>query len=113
MTSPILEYATRFAERGFPIFPIYPPVEFNGSLVCSCGAEKCHPAKHPIGRLVPHGLNSATTELRMVRAWFGGYHLNVGMVTGARSGTIALDIDPRHSGDESLAKLERDHGSLP
>jgi len=38
---------------------------------------------------------------------------NVGIVTGALSGLVVLDVDPRHGGDTSLRELEREHGSLP
>jgi hypothetical protein len=38
---------------------------------------------------------------------------NVGIVTGALSGLVVLDVDPRHGGKESLRKLEREHGALP
>jgi hypothetical protein len=37
----------------------------------------------------------------------------VSIVTGALSGLVVLDVDPRHGGKESLAKLERTHGELP
>lgn len=38
---------------------------------------------------------------------------NVGIVTGTLSGLVVVDVDPRHGGNESLRKLEREHGSLP
>lgn len=38
---------------------------------------------------------------------------NVGIVTGALSGIVVLDVDPRHGGDKSLRTLERKHGRLP
>jgi hypothetical protein len=38
---------------------------------------------------------------------------NVGIVTGALSGLVVLDVDPRHGGKESLRGLERKHGPLP
>ena len=38
---------------------------------------------------------------------------NVAVVTGALSGIVVVDVDPRHGGDESLRKLERTHGPLP
>ncbi|MBI4581626.1 MAG: DUF3987 domain-containing protein, partial [Planctomycetes bacterium] len=38
---------------------------------------------------------------------------NIGIQTGAPSGTVTLDIDPRHGGDSSLAALEAKHGELP
>lgn len=46
--------------------------------------------------------------------WFGRWPLaNVGVVTGAISGLVVLDVDPRHGGDGSLLALERTHGGLP
>ncbi len=47
---------------------------------------------------------------RWWRRWPGA---NVGVVTGAVSGLVVLDIDPRHGGGDSLATLERRHGPLP
>jgi len=38
---------------------------------------------------------------------------NVAIVTGALSGLVVVDVDPRHGGKESLRALERTHGSLP
>ena len=38
---------------------------------------------------------------------------NVGIVTGAISGLVVLDVDPRHGGDESLDQFIREHGPLP
>ncbi|MGM0584965.1 MAG: bifunctional DNA primase/polymerase [Pseudomonadota bacterium] len=38
---------------------------------------------------------------------------NVGIVTGAASGLLVLDVDPRHGGAESLAAIEARHGALP
>jgi hypothetical protein len=38
---------------------------------------------------------------------------NVGIVTGALSGLLVLDIDARHGGDRSLSELELAHGPLP
>jgi len=38
---------------------------------------------------------------------------NVSIVTGAISGLIVVDVDPRHGGDVSLKELEREHGPLP
>lgn len=51
---------------------------------------------------------------REVRDWFRRWpDDNVGIVTGAVSGLLVLDVDPRHGGDASLARLEREHGPLP
>jgi len=38
---------------------------------------------------------------------------NVAIVTGALSGLVVVDVDPRHGGKEILKKLEREYGPLP
>jgi hypothetical protein len=49
-----------------------------------------------------------------VHDWFRRWpEDNVGIVTGAVSGLVVLDVDPRHGGADSLEKLEREHGPLP
>lgn len=67
--------------------------------------------KHP--RTV-HGLKDATTDELRIQAWWSQWpDANVGIITGAKSGLVILDIDPRNGGDDSLAELERTHGLLP
>src|SRR5262249_36517621 len=39
--------------------------------------------------------------------------LNVGLATGDESGFFVLDADPDKGGDESLRRLEKEHGALP
>lgn len=60
-----------------------------------------------------NGLKDASKDVATVDRWFAKASLNIGIVTGAVSGIIVLDIDPRHEGDETLATLEREHGQLP
>jgi hypothetical protein len=49
-----------------------------------------------------------------VRAWYAEWpQANLGIVTGAVSGLVVLDIDPKHGGEASQAELERRHGPLP
>lgn len=49
-----------------------------------------------------------------IAAWFRHWpHANVSIVTGAVSRLVVLDIDPRHEGSASLARLEIAHGPLP
>lgn len=46
--------------------------------------------------------------------WFTRWpDANVGIVTGAVSGLVVLDVDPGHGGTASLAALETEHGTLP
>jgi hypothetical protein len=48
-----------------------------------------------------------------IEGWFRRWpDANVGVVTGAISRLVVLDIDPQHGGDDGLAALERRHGPL-
>src|SRR5882724_28044 len=48
------------------------------------------------------------------RVWFCGWpEAGIGIVTGAISGLVVIDIDVRHGGDGSLEHLEREHCRLP
>jgi hypothetical protein len=61
-----------------------------------------------------HGVKDATSDEETVPTWWERWpDANVGIATGLVSGLIALDVDPRHGGDNSLADLERRHGPLP
>jgi hypothetical protein len=60
------------------------------------------------------GYQEACVSEQTLRDWFRRTpDYNVGIVTGALSGLVVLDVDPRHGGKESLRKLEREHGPLP
>ena len=49
-----------------------------------------------------------------IAAWFARWpDANVGIVTGAVSQLVVIDVDAQHSGLESLAELERENGPLP
>jgi hypothetical protein len=49
-----------------------------------------------------------------VRAWFSGWpEAGIAVVTGAISGLVVLDIDPRHGGEASLERLRWQHDRLP
>jgi hypothetical protein len=56
----------------------------------------------------------ASADPSVIQAWWHRWpNANVALATGAVSGFDALDIDPRHGGDERLADLEVQHGPLP
>jgi len=104
-----LNAALAFARHEHAVLPLTWPVRVNSKLVCSCRrASDCiAAAKHPLGRLAPNGLLSASTDEAVIRKWFADEPAaNLGVRT---DGLIVLDIDPRHDGDGSLAELERDH----
>jgi len=49
-----------------------------------------------------------------VRRWFDRWPAaNVAVVTGAISGIVVLDVDPRHGGEESLTQLALRNAGLP
>ena len=72
----------------------------------------CKPhAKEP---LTEHGFKDATTDQKRIKAWWQKWpHANIAIPTGAASGLLAADIDPRNGGNESLAELQAKHGRLP
>jgi hypothetical protein len=102
----VLAAAVQYAGRGWPVLPVQ-WVMTSG--VCSCQRADCAgPGKHP---LTAHGVNDATTDLEVIQRWWP--KANVGIATGAVSGLVVVDIDPRHGGDGTLDHLLEEHGRLP
>jgi Bifunctional DNA primase/polymerase, N-terminal/Primase C terminal 1 (PriCT-1) len=109
-----VEHAVRYVQAGMAVLPLHRPVLHERTYRCSCGRQSCSsPAKHPFGRLVPNGLRDASSDAKTVESWFQEARINVGIATGAVSGIVVLDIDPRHDGDETVAVLEQEQGPLP
>jgi hypothetical protein len=49
-----------------------------------------------------------------VRGWFRTWpDAGIGVVTGAISDLVVIDVDLRHGGEVGLEELEREHGQLP
>lgn len=114
MTEAMRKHVALYIKLGFSIMPLHRPIQSAAGFNCSCSNPNCSsPGKHPFGRLVPHGLRDASSSPDTARNWFGDQQVNIGIVTGATSGIFAIDIDPRHDGDESLATLEAKFGPLP
>jgi len=110
----IVEFARLYVRAGLAVLPLHYPLPQGTNFGCSCGKPDCHsPAKHPVGSLAPQGLKNATTDPGTVERWFADQPWNVGIATGAASGIVVVDIDPRHGGDESLVALERQNGPVP
>ena len=114
MSAPMQEHLTLYLRHGFSLLPLHRPIATPNGPQCSCERPNCSsPGKHPFAMFAPHGLRDASSDEQTVRSWFESTSLNVGIATGAISGIIAVDIDPRHDGDESLAVLEAQFGPLP
>lgn len=87
--------ACAYADNGWAIFPLKPH------------------SKQPEGRLVPHGMNDATTDLaRVFRCWEKAPRLNIGINCEA-SGLVVLDVDPRNGGEDGLHDAIAVLGPLP
>lgn len=105
-----LTAALALAASGLAVLPCH--VSEDGA--CSCGRQDCpSPGKHPRTR---HGLHDASTDVRTLRGWWARWPgANVALRTGATpsGGVVVVDVDPRHGGEASLARLLRCHGALP
>jgi len=104
----LLDAALRYANQGWPVFPIH-SIQ-GGHCTCSLGASCEKPAKHPASE---HGLKDATTDEAQIRRWLAGNYRNVAVATGPVSGLVVLDVDLRHGGFQTLKALTDVHGLLP
>jgi hypothetical protein len=111
MNNTTIDYALHYASLGIPVLPLH---YMKSPGTCSCGeAKPCKKGKHPLGRLVPHGLTDASTDEDTIRQWFEGKPYNVGICTGTESRIFVLDRDDRDGGEKSLTNLEDTHSALP
>ena len=93
----VLEAVLKYAKRGLRVLPVN-TIREDGT--CSCGQPNCNtPGKHPC---VPEWQERATIDPALLEVWFIGRWrgANVGIATGANSGIIVLDEDPRNGGDD-------------
>ncbi|MEE8170196.1 MAG: bifunctional DNA primase/polymerase, partial [Phycisphaerae bacterium] len=64
--------------------------------------------------LKKHWPDLATTDEATIRRWWGGHpEANIGIVTGADSDILVIDVDPRSGGNETLNALLSQLGPLP
>lgn len=104
-----LDSAIFFAEHGVPVVPLHGAKD--GICTCYKGSQCRSPGKHPITR---NGLKDASAAIDQVEGWWMETpDANLGLLTGASTGLVVLDVDPRHGGDVSLLALQREFGPLP
>ena len=99
--------AVEYAKVGLPVFPVHGPRHVNE---CSCIKQQgCDSiAKHPIARLAPHGLLSASLDELTIRRWWKAEpRANIGIAVP--SGMVVLDID----GPEGLDAIAAEGWSRP
>lgn len=113
MNQTMLDSALAYAAIGWKVFPIYAPDDGppDSPHRCSCGDDCGSPAKHP---MTVNGLKDATADAEIIRGWWKRWPTaSIGVATGAASGIVVLDNDPRHGGNESLEKVMDEFGELP
>lgn len=95
---------------GIAVGPLY-TMDRGRPEACACHlGDKCKSAaKHPLTR---NGHYDFTTDASIVARWASRYP---GCNWGGRptEGVYILDVDPRNGGDDSLARMELDHGVWP
>lgn len=82
----------------------------DGSCSCQRAGECGNPGKHPRVRWKDR---TAVDAEELGRWWRWWPRAGVGVKTGAVSGMVVIDVDPRHGGDTTLALLEDTYGTLP
>lgn len=99
--------ALAYGRRGWQVLPLWWPATTGD---CACGLTDCESVgKHPVSRLVPHGLHDATSGLDELGRWWSRAPLaNVGIRTGAESGLVVVDVDGE-AGRRSLRALIASH----
>jgi hypothetical protein len=60
-----------------------------------------------------HGHHDATTDAFQIIRWWTGPARGADISAVVPDHYLCLDDDPRHGGDESLARLQAEHGELP
>ena len=90
ITDNVMDHALRYADLGWYVIPV-------------------RADKKPVEG---YGLNSATRDPAVIRKiWTEHPKANVAIAC-ERSGIVVLDIDPRNGGNETLARLEAEHGII-
>lgn len=100
--------ALRYAELGYSVLPLHSIVDG----VCTCHLKKsCQkPGKHP---RTPHGVKDATTDHAQIEKWWSEHPIsNIGIAMGRISNIVALDIDPRNGGIQTLNRLRKELGQI-
>jgi hypothetical protein len=82
----------RYQGLGWPIFPLRATTKWPAT---------------------EHGFKDASSDPVDWRWWFADSNDGIGLPTGLVSGIAVVDIDPRNGGEQSLARLEAEHGPLP
>lgn len=105
-----LDHATAYAARGWQSFVL--SAEKIPLRNCEpCAAGECN--RDTCTCLTCHGFYAATSDTRRLEAMFRRHPDNpVAIRTGAQSGIVVVEVDPKNGGLDTLARLD-ERGILP
>jgi len=107
LSTTIGQYAAAYAKTSY-VLPLH---GITADLKCTCGASDCKSAgKHPFTK---HGLKDASNNIEQIAALFNYREdLNIGLLTGEKSGFFVVDVDGNKGGFESLENLFQAYGEF-
>lgn len=106
----MIDEALRYAAAGIPVFPLH-WIKADGNCSCRLGAMCQARGKHP--RIKNWGEEASTDVQKITDWWTKTPMANIGIPMGEKSSLVALDVDTRHNGDQSLNDLLGEFGPLP
>lgn len=107
-----LTAALQYASIGWRVIPLYGIVDYDDRWGCECrkGIACPSPGKHP---RLGEWTKQATTEAGQIQQWWKDFPAaNVGIATGAQSGVVVLDIDPKSGGRDSMRRIVEEFGRM-
>lgn len=107
------DYALAYAAIGWRVFPCWWVIKkSDDSIICACGKQDCKsPGKHPHPS-AGKGQLAATIDTNTINKWWNANpNANIAVYL-APSNMVAVDIDPRNGGIESIEILEDQHGPI-
>lgn len=125
----LLDWALKYAEMGWHVFPLREGSKFPKKNCQTCDERSDYYDRDAhlggtctahAGAATCHGHLAATTDAATIRSWWMHHpHANIGINVG-RSGLAILDVDTRlkdngehKQGEKTIAALVETHGALP
>jgi hypothetical protein len=113
MSGQLLHPALAYVQAGYEVFPLRGKIPHANCPQCDPRSPRYSPhTAADCAHELCHGLLAATSDLARVTRWWSRWPSgNIG--ARVPKTLLVLDIDPRHHGDQTLARLEDANGPLP